>query len=62
MPKRPDDSMYVFMRARRSRQMRINGGLSETDTTALAVMPWMPSSVRVVMMVTPVARCPSVRR
>ncbi len=42
--------------------MRTSGGSSETDMKALAVMPWTCSPWRVVMIVTPVANRPSVRR
>src|SRR5438045_4104754 len=43
-------------------QTRINGGSSETDVNELAVIPWWPSTPRVVITVTPVANTPRASR
>jgi hypothetical protein len=47
---------------RRSTEISTSGGSSETDMKAFAVMPCTSSRSRVVMIVTPVANIPSVRR
>jgi hypothetical protein len=61
-PNRVPSWSRLLIRARRSTETRMNGGRSDADVNALAVMPWTLSPERVLTTVTPVANIPSVRR
>ena len=61
-PNRTPSCRSAFIFARLSTEIRTSGGCSDTDMNALAVIPWTWSPACVVMIVTPVANMPSVRR
>ena len=60
--KRPRSAIAEPVRERRSRQTSSIGGSSESEETALAVVPSGPSSPSAVITVTPLAKCPMTSR
>ena len=62
MPNRRECSTAASVRELRSKQTTTSGGSSDSEATALAVIPDGPSGPKLVIAVTPVAKRPQTSR